>query len=125
MSPSVPSFDSCVDNKIIGQGTDGDQNFKYLWVGLESACGKSPCKRSTSSFRSPEGLKLGISTEVEKFKNRTMASAVGIFQPTTQPTIRVVLYGLRVVWQSPRSCKLSSRACGPRNHMKIVQSRGI
>ena|SRR5437588_3382996 len=30
----VPSFDSCVENKIIGQRTDGDQNFKYLWVGL-------------------------------------------------------------------------------------------
>jgi len=25
-----------------------------------------------------------------------------IFQPTTQPTIRVVLYDLRCVWQSPR-----------------------
>lgn len=31
-SPSVPSFDSCVENKIIGQRTDGDQNFKYVWV---------------------------------------------------------------------------------------------
>jgi hypothetical protein len=33
-SPSVPSFDSCVENKIIGQRTDGDQNFKYVWVVL-------------------------------------------------------------------------------------------
>src|SRR5437016_14325883 len=30
----VPSFDSCVENKIIGQRTDGDQNFKYVWVVL-------------------------------------------------------------------------------------------
>ena len=29
-----------------------------------------------------------------------------LFQPTTQPTISVVLYDLRGVWQSPRACKL-------------------
>jgi hypothetical protein len=29
-----------------------------------------------------------------------------IFQPTFQPTNLDVLYGLRVFWQSPRSCKL-------------------
>ena len=28
------------------------------------------------------------------------------YQPTTQPTKCDVLYGLRVFWQSPRSCKL-------------------
>jgi hypothetical protein len=38
-SPSVPSFDSCVDNKIIGQRTDGDQNFKYVWVGIDVNAG--------------------------------------------------------------------------------------
>jgi hypothetical protein len=31
-SPSVPSFDSCLENKIIRQRTDGDQNFKYVWL---------------------------------------------------------------------------------------------
>jgi hypothetical protein len=28
------------------------------------------------------------------------------FQPTLQPTVRAVLCGFRVFWQSPRSCKL-------------------
>jgi len=36
-SPSVPPGDACVENKIIGQRSDGDQNFKYVWVGLELA----------------------------------------------------------------------------------------
>ena len=36
MSPSVPSFDSCLENKIIRQRTDGDQNFKYVWVVIAS-----------------------------------------------------------------------------------------
>jgi hypothetical protein len=27
-------------------------------------------------------------------------------QPTIQPTIRVALYDLRCVWQSPHACKL-------------------
>jgi len=31
---------------------------------------------------------------------------VHFFQPTTQPTKTYVLYDFRVVWQSPRSCKL-------------------
>ncbi len=31
------------------------------------------------------------------------------FQPTTQPAKDDVLCVLRVVWQSPRSCKLRSR----------------
>jgi hypothetical protein len=34
---------------------------------------------------------------------------VNFFQPTTQPTktyVLYVLYDFRVVWQSPRSCKL-------------------
>src|SRR6202008_4931674 len=38
-------------------------------------------------------------------------------QPTIQPTIRVVLYDLLCVWQSPRACKLSFRASGPLNPM--------
>ena len=42
------------------------------------------------------------------------------FQPTTQPTKCDVLYDLRGVWQSPRVCKLSLRASGPRNLMKIT-----
>jgi hypothetical protein len=43
------------------------------------------------------------------------------FSTHTQPTIRVVLYDLRGVWQSPRFSKLSFRASGPRNPMKITQ----
>ena len=34
-SPSVPPGDACVENEIIGQRTDGGQNFKYVWVELE------------------------------------------------------------------------------------------
>jgi hypothetical protein len=45
---SVPSFDSCVENKIIGQGTDGDQNFKYVWGSLS---GRRACSRFHSMSR--------------------------------------------------------------------------
>jgi hypothetical protein len=37
-SPSVPPVDSCLDNKIIGQRTGGDQNFKYVWLDLGVQC---------------------------------------------------------------------------------------
>jgi|SRR5580704_10785461 hypothetical protein len=37
---------------------------------------------------------------------RRASGYVGLFQPTTQPTRTCVLYDFRVVWQSPRSCKL-------------------
>ncbi len=36
----------------------------------------------------------------------TAPESVDFSQPTTQPTICDVLYDFRVVWQSPRSCKL-------------------
>ena len=35
-----------------------------------------------------------------------VSESMDCFQPTTQPTISDVLYDFRVVWQSPRSCKL-------------------
>jgi hypothetical protein len=42
------------------------------------------------------------------------SEVVDFFQPTTQPTKTYVLYDFRVVWRSPRSCKLSFRVCLPR-----------
>jgi len=36
---------------------------------------------------------------------RPASEAVDFFQPTTQPTTLDILYDLRGIWQSPRSCK--------------------
>ncbi|PYX55042.1 MAG: hypothetical protein DMG76_19365, partial [Acidobacteria bacterium] len=47
---SVPSFDSCVENKIIGQRTDGDQNFKYVWVVLDQEFFSYPHHLTDSLF---------------------------------------------------------------------------
>ncbi len=40
------------------------------------------------------------------FISQNLSEFVDSFQPITQPTRTSVLYDFRVVWQSPRSCKL-------------------
>jgi len=42
---------------------------------------------------------------------------VNFFQPTTQPTKTYVLYDLRVVWQSPRSCKFYKGRSQEKTHL--------
>jgi hypothetical protein len=45
-------------------------------------------------------------TSVLRRSGVDFTESVDFFQPTTQPTTCNVLYDFRVVWQSPRSCKL-------------------
>ncbi len=49
---------------------------------------------------------LAVRREVLGNECGVVSEFVDSFQPTTQPTRTYVLYDSRVVWQSPRSCKL-------------------
>jgi hypothetical protein len=87
----------------------------------------APWDASSTSYNRPAGSAKAadhpISYPETRFYEMNVGAAwelVDFFQPTTQPTKTYVLYDFRVVWQSPRSCKLSFRAFGPRNPMKIT-----
>jgi len=47
-----------------------------------------------------------IQKEIQGNECGAASEFVDFFQPTTQPTRTSVLYDFRVVWQSPRFCKL-------------------
>ena len=65
-------------------------------------------KRCISAFKQIKKRSDSVlgQRDIECTRASTGAWCGGFFQSTTQPTKCDVLYGLRGVWQSPRSCKL-------------------
>src|SRR5947209_16121607 len=59
----------CFDSKIIGQKTDGDQNFKYLWVGLgpgPSGVGRLVLVVEIAAFELAGNGASSVSTNLQK-----------------------------------------------------------
>jgi Cupin domain len=74
-------------------GATPNSGFAYLAV--------TPTQKGKTIWLEPVSYKDYNQREID-FRCGVPEASDTIFQPTTQPTLRVVLYDLRCVWQSPR-----------------------
>jgi hypothetical protein len=109
-SPSVASFCSRLDDKIIGQATGEFQNIKYLWLHLgRSGNGiqeRPDFGRLLASVR--QGV-AGAGFALEAWNGQSRGNVEDLLNTAALQTL---LHGGRSCWTSPKSpWRSTSRAC--------------